>query len=154
MRQFRWLVLAGVLGGAGLAIAQGSSSSSDAHVKVALGSDNVWESLVEFGFIFGVVAITSYFRWRKNQERLALLRLMVERGQPIDPELLTRGLSGDDARPRRRGLGLVLLLMGIAISVACRLEFGSDSAWPWGLVPASVGLALLLSLAFDRQSQS
>jgi hypothetical protein len=141
----------GLLAGLGIAATAFAHEGGDGgfgHVDYALA----------FGFPLAVIFIISYFRTKRSQERMAVIRLMVERGQPIPPELLAGGdadmLSGGGGYGRygsgRRGL--VLIAIGGALCFCLWMTEGS--AWVWGLMPLSIGVAILLgSLLENRRPQ-
>lgn len=68
------------------------------------------------------------------------IRLMIEKGQPVPPELF---LNPKIARPRndmRRGV--ILIAIGIGISVF--FLSNHQSAWPLGLIPTLMGVGYLI----------
>ena len=92
-----------------------------------------------------------------HRERIAAL----ERG--VDPSKLPpapileyeHGFGAGPYNPMRRyhGLligGIVTLVTGIAISIFLRYIAQNDNAWAVGIVPAGVGVALLLSAALVK----
>ena len=110
---------------------------------------------IVMGCAIPIVAIYCEYRKRRDifemihKERLA----SIEKGVPVPPlpEELTRRVLGtgnnDDSKPSRpedylRG-GLICLLTGLALTAALYMLLGMQFALI-GLIPAGVGLALLL----------
>ena len=76
------------------------------------------------------------------------IRLMVERGQPIPPELLIPREA-----PRRRGrlltAGLVFLAIGLGFSGVLLAQ--GERNWPLGVIPMLIGVALLASYVLENR---
>jgi hypothetical protein len=114
------------------------------------------------GITAGIVQMLSRQRMIElaQRERIAA----IERG--VDPSKLpplpTAGLEDiagvpmtaqDHARRRVQGLligGLVTLAVGVSLAIFLRLVTQDQGVWAVGLIPASVGIALLLSAALIR----
>lgn len=102
--------------------------------------------IVIFAFIIVVVAISRYFRWKRQQLWHETARLALEKGQPLPSEPL--GSCGGDGRygfgpvgDLRRGL--------ILIAVAGGLYLGMDGdVRPWAALPGLIGVAHLLFALF------
>jgi hypothetical protein len=90
------------------------------------------------GFIVGVAL---YFRDRQHTQRQQTLRLMVEKGVAIPPELLSPPtLKRSDLRR-----GLVLLGTGVGLSGFFAVTgLGTPGLWGVGLIPALIGAGFLL----------
>ena len=99
-----------------------------------------------FLLAFAIVAIALYSGLRKDKQRHETLRLMIEKGAAIPPELLvTPQRTNADFRG---GLGLVSIGAGIMIMLATMP--GTSAYWTGGLVPFALGLARLVYWAFER----
>lgn len=81
-----------------------------------------------------------------HAERMAAIEKGIEL-PPLPPELLNpasnKDRSGEYSRFRHQRIGLILLLTGVAVSAA--LWGTHQDSYLWGLVPAAVGIAYLLS---------
>jgi hypothetical protein len=126
-------------------------------ISISLGQDN--RGVVWFAQLIGLIAIAApfvtmvaifgiilYFRHRRRVILHETLRTMVEKGQPIPPELLAgRVDAGAVGRPRSASgdlrNGLVLVCVGAALFYL---------HGKWGLIPFAIGLALLIVSAFER----
>lgn len=91
-----------------------------------------------------------------HAERMAAIAKGIEL-PPLPPELLNpsrdRERGGEYARLRHQRIGLILLLTGLAVSGA--LWGTHEDGYLWGLVPAAIGVAYLLSSFLEaRQRQS
>jgi hypothetical protein len=106
----------------------------------------------------GIAMLSVYLDYRKkrdiyelhHKERMAA----IEKGMELPPlpmEFFRDGKNSFKRTPEGRlRSGLVLLLVGAAISFA--LYNTSHDAWVWGLVPAAVGIANLISYALMRKT--
>jgi hypothetical protein len=118
--------------------------------------DKNWVAiLVPLGFFLSLlagVAVTLYFRARREHERHETLRKMVDKGQEIPAALLTPPhLPASDLRR-----GLVLLGSGIGVTV---MLLGADdhdlrSLWGAGLIPTLMGVAYLITWWIGRKDVS
>ena len=92
--------------------------------------------LVGFALPLALVAIILYYKHRKALLTHETISRLAERGLPVPPELL---------EPPRRGQaslrgGLVLVALGVALGF---FFAGWGPGWSIGLIPGSMGLALL-----------
>lgn len=86
---------------------------------------------------------------QKRRLRHELLRVALEKGQPLPPELLDEKTAEREKRDDRRS-GLITIAFSIALYVALGLMI-PDSGVKWvALIPGFVGLALLLNWALER----
>jgi len=113
-----------------------------------------YESTIIFwAAIVLIVFFTSYFSYRSRASRHRLIETMVEKGQPVPPELLTNH-GGDYGRIHSPvQSGIFLMCIGVALAVFFWAlgsnGFGGDQNVPaWlpvvGIFPFMVGLARLL----------
>jgi len=100
---------------------------------------------IVFGFSALMIAIVGFTRHRNQRLRHETIRLALEKGQPLPPDLL-------DARPRRdpafRDLrrGLVLLAVGLGIGLFLFVSpptGGPERTWAVGFVPGLMGVSFL-----------
>ncbi|HLQ12752.1 MAG TPA: DUF6249 domain-containing protein [Steroidobacteraceae bacterium] len=98
----------------------------------------------------GVTMLIVFLDYRKkrdifalhHKERLAAIEKGIE-VPPLPTEFFLNGHRGPYTPSTILRRGLVLLLVGVAIMIA--LYSTNDRAYLWGLVPAAVGIANLLS---------
>jgi hypothetical protein len=105
----------------------------------------------------GIGMLSLMLDYRKKRDMFALHHkerlAAIEKGMevpPLPPEFFQNGKrkhSGTPADQLRRGL--VMLLVGVAISVA--LYGTHNDAYLWGLVPAAIGVAQLLSYLIESR---
>jgi len=101
--------------------------------------------LAAFTSLFAIVSAVLYAGFRRDRVRHETLRVMIEKGSAIPPELLVPP-SGSDLRR-----GIVLLGAGLGLSVfflAFPLQRG---LWATGAVPALVGLGFLIVWRLERR---
>jgi len=104
-----------------------------------------------FATVLLVVVATLVFRHRRNAQVQETLRLMVEKGAEIPPELLTRPQSqhGDLRR------GLVLVAAGSSLAIMIGLINGfEDGSWAVGLVPTFIGVGYLIVWRYSQRAES
>jgi hypothetical protein len=107
----------------------------------------------------GIGMLSVYLDFRRKRELVqayhAERMAAIEKGIEIPPlpvELLQVGMRRESHPARHRRSGLILLLIGIAISGAMLSE-GDRGAW-WGAVPAAIGVALLISATLEMRERS
>lgn len=100
---------------------------------------------VVFGFTLFIVMAVLYANHRARQMRHETIRLALEKGQPLPPELLER--------PSRPGSdlarGVKLLSLGLGLSLMLLLM--EKRAWPVGLILVLLGLGYLASHWLTRR---
>ena len=108
------------------------------------------------GISVGMLAI--YLDFRRKSETLRLYHAermaAIEKGIELPPLPEESFKSRDPLDPpaaRHRRSGLILLFLGIAIGAAM-LGMGIQAFW-WGMVPAAIGLALLISGLLEAREQ-
>jgi hypothetical protein len=96
-------------------------------------------SAVVFGFTLAIVVAVLYARHRARQMRHETIRLALEKGQPLPPDLLEPPVApvSDLAR------GVKLLALGLGFSAMLFLM--EKHAWPVGLILVALGLGYLAS---------
>jgi len=112
------------------------------------------EIVVPLAFFFTILLVvisTLVLRYRRHAQTQETLRLMIEKGAEIPPELLTPPVSqyGDLRR------GLILIGVGLSLSILIGLSegFGSGS-WAVGLVPTFIGAAYLIVWRYSQRAGS
>jgi hypothetical protein len=95
-------------------------------------------TLVVFGVLFAI--------YRIYRQRSETLRLMVEKGIAIPPELIApRSRPANDLRR-----GLVSVGLGVGLSI-CLAVMGEHGSWTIGLVPLLVGVGYIVSWRLTRE---
>jgi len=97
------------------------------------------------GVAIAIVAIMGEGRKKelKHKERLVAM----EKGIPIPDDPLK---AKRPAHLRNRSGGLVMTLLGLALTIALFAVAGKDGG-VWGLLPLAVGIGLLISSALERK---
>ncbi|MEP7071973.1 MAG: DUF6249 domain-containing protein [Verrucomicrobiota bacterium] len=102
--------------------------------------------LAVFGFPVAIVAVIMFSSWAKARSLHRTVRTLVERGQPVPPELLASP-AGAPLRPwydLRRGI--VLLAVGVGVVMFFGIAAGWDEGvWALGLIPGLIGLGYILA---------
>jgi hypothetical protein len=116
--------------------------------------------LIVFGCPVLIVGLVAYFRARKQKHLHDTLRLMIEKGVPIPPELLRPPITAgeiseadknDDPRTAlRQGLFLIALGLGVCIW----LWIGSSNSWGLGFIPLLIGLSFLAEWRIESAKPS
>jgi O-antigen/teichoic acid export membrane protein len=105
----------------------------------------------------GIGMLALYLGYRKkrdiyelhHKERMAAIEKGIEL-PPLPVEFFRDGPDLGKRTPEGRlRSGLVLLFVGVALAFA--LSRTAHGQWVWGLIPAAVGLANLLSYALGRK---
>ena len=121
-----------------------------------MGAD-VFVPFVFFAFLAAIILIPIWLRERTKQSAHRLISQALEKGQPLDPEImrdLTQGVSKTrppQSQPRRTlGSAVVLLALASAFGGIALIHHDAES---WTVVPAlivgAVGLAFLLLAIID-----
>ena len=119
--------------------------------------ENVVVPLGVVGIVFGFSAlmfgIIAYSIFRSRRLRHETIRLAIEKGQPLPPELLD---PVDRRDPELRDLRRGLVLLGIGVGMGLFLGFSSVTGqrgdWAVGFIPGFMGLAYLASYAVSRRN--
>lgn len=88
-----------------------------------------------------MVAATLFFRFKKEHQRHETIRLIVEKGAEIPPQLLV----SDRRRSSDLRRGVLLLAAGLGVTVFLAIVAHKEPAWSLGLVPAFLGAGYLLT---------
>jgi hypothetical protein len=104
--------------------------------------------LAVFGFPVAIVAVIMFSGWAKTRSLHRTVRMMVEKGQPVPPELLSSPAAAPiTVRPwydLRRGI--VLVSVGVGVIMFFGISAGWDNGvWALGLIPGLIGLGYLLA---------
>ena len=112
--------------------------------------------LLTFGslmiFVAVVVLDALWAKSGRDKLRHGTIRLAIERGQPLPPELLDRPAPRLPNRDRTRGLVLIAFGLGLWIFLKASPQHAAGLA-SLGAIPILVGAALILSWALDRRDK-
>jgi hypothetical protein len=129
-------------------------AASGFRAEVDLPAIQQVEIAVPLGFfltILLVVIATLVVRYRKHAQTQETLRLMIEKGAEIPPELLTPPVS-QYADLRR---GLMLAGAGLSLSIAIGLMHGfGGGGWALGLIPLFIGAGYLIVWRYSQHAES
>ncbi|MBW1843382.1 MAG: hypothetical protein JRJ05_03505 [Deltaproteobacteria bacterium] len=99
--------------------------------------------------LLGVVS-THMLRVRKQAQLHQTLRLMIEKGTDIPPELFTPPNAAYTDLRR----GLVLVGVGLSLLILIGMFEGfADGSWAVGLIPASIGAAYLIVWRYSQRAE-
>lgn len=95
------------------------------------------------GLVFSaaVVLAAMFYRHRGRELRHQTIRLALEKGQPLPPELLHEPSGASSGRDLRRGVILTSLGIGLSLFLWSR----NASSWGAGLIVAALGVGFLVS---------
>ncbi len=113
-----------------------------------------------FGGIPAIFIARSFFRSRERMQMQQTIRVAIEKGQPLPPEMIEAisrdvGPAPSATRDLRAGivwLGIAAGLVGLAYAFGYS-EDASDAFWPFigfACIPGFIGLAYLIVAMFNR----
>lgn len=113
---------------------------------------------IVFLSIFGapvlIVAVILYFGFSKTRMKHRTIRMLVEKGQPIPPELLAPPAPAVRQRSdMRRGVVLLMIGIGIMLFIGAASEW-EGGGWALGLIPALIGVGYLLVWKLDSKKDN
>ena len=110
--------------------------------------------LAPFAFLVAVVAIKFYFGHRRSRMLHETLRVMIDKGIPITPELIAqlkgRSSRGSKAGGLRNGLLPGLVLAGIGTALLITGSGHSTGGW----IVLFIGVAFLIVWLVERKNQN
>jgi hypothetical protein len=110
---------------------------------------------VVFLSIFGapvlIVAVILYFGFSKTRMKHRTIRMLVEKGQPIPPELLAPPTPTVRQRSdMRRGVVLLMVGLGIMLFIGAASDW-EGGGWALGIIPFLIGAGYLLVWKLDSR---
>ena len=108
-----------------------------------------------FAFVIAIMAINHLNARRKAELHHETIRLALEKGQPLPPELLDPPVAAEPKiKVSDRKSGLILIAVGIGLyffflGIAEPMNIPVGVRWV-GLIPGLIGVALLINWAFER----
>ena len=111
------------------------------------GMENVIIPLGLFSMIVLLVFIGGIQRLKRQRLLHETIRMMIEKGQPIPPELLT-----PDQRMRRprNDLRSGLSMIGVGTGLTLLMIINHGRQWPLGLIPLLIGVAFLVTWKLEQ----
>jgi hypothetical protein len=113
-----------------------------------------------FGFPVAIVAVIMFSSWAKTRSLHRTVRMMVEKGQPIPPSLLSTPAAVSAATGLRPWYdlrrGIVLMAVGVGIIMFFGISAGWDEGvWALGLIPGLIGVGYILAwrLAYREEKE-
>jgi hypothetical protein len=97
-----------------------------------------------FGAPVMIVAAIMFFSYLKSRSLHRTVRMMVEKGQPVPPELFaTPGTRIKTRSDLRRGVILITIGVGLIIFFGAVSDWESGGPWVIGVIPFLIGAAYL-----------
>jgi hypothetical protein len=118
--------------------------------KTRRAHSQVEDILVPIGFFGGTVAIVALvvmLRLKRNKMLHETMRAMIDKGQPIPPELLQ---PHEPKRRPRSDLRRGLVLAGIGVGLTVWLALDGGNKWALGLIPLLMGLGFLVTWKVEQ----
>jgi hypothetical protein len=103
-----------------------------------------------FVMIIAIVGLALWTRFRRNRMMHETVRLLVEKGQPLPPDIFreNRALTPPASQLRR---GIIWTAIGIGLTGFFLV--GSHGNWGIGLIPLCIGLGYLLAWKLESNSK-
>ncbi|MFY8143002.1 MAG: DUF6249 domain-containing protein [Caulobacter sp.] len=114
-----------------------------------------------FAMICAVVCVPLYLKSKERMEMQATLRLAIEKGQPVPPEVieaLTRNVKTPPTRLRDLRAGIIWLAIGVGVGLATYfgdfLEGDMDfDGFGIACIPAVIGIAFIVLSFFNPNKE-
>jgi hypothetical protein len=114
-----------------------------------------------FSMITAIVCLPFYFKSRERREMQATLRVAIEKGQPVPPEVIeamTRAVKMPPTRLRDLRTGVIWLAIGIGIGLATYFgDFihgdGDFDGIGIACIPAVIGVAFIVLSFFNPNKE-
>ena len=127
-----------------------SSGGGHDDIPLAVLPIAVISILAVFGFPVAIVAVIMFSNWAKSRSLHKTVRMMVEKGQPIPPALLSTPAAVSAAAGLRPWYdlrrGIVLMAVGVGVIMFFGISAGWDEGvWALGLIPGLIGAGYILA---------
>jgi hypothetical protein len=111
------------------------------------GIEDVVVPICFFGATVGIVALVVGLRLKRNKMLHETMRAMIDKGQPIPPELLQ---PHEPKRRPRSDLRRGLVMAGIGIGLTVWLALDGGNKWALGLIPLLMGFGFLVTWKVEQ----
>jgi uncharacterized protein DUF6249 len=130
--------------------AEVESDHRDGDIPLAVLPIAIIAILTVFGFPVAIVAVIMFSNWAKSRSLHKTVRMMVEKGQPIPPALLSTPAAVSAAAGLRPWYdlrrGIVLMAVGVGVIMFFGISAGWDEGvWALGLIPGLIGAGYILA---------
>ena len=105
---------------------------------------------IVFGFVLAIVGGAFYVGYRETKERQQTLRLAIEKGIAIPPELV-EGASGERNPDRDLRSGIKQIFIGIGVGVLLWFVSPFKNVWAVGAMIAIFGIGHIVAWALTRR---
>ena len=105
---------------------------------------------IVFGFVLAIVGGAFYVGYRETKERQQTLRLAIEKGIAIPPELV-EGASGERNPDRDLRNGIRQIFIGIGVGVLLWFVSPFRNVWAVGAMIAIFGIGHIVAWALTRR---
>lgn len=107
--------------------------------------------LTIFGAPVLIVTMILYFGFSKSRMTHRTIRMMIEKGQPVPPELLAQPAPAPRQHSdMRRGVVLVMVGLGLMLFLGAVNDWGGG-VWALGIIPLLIGVGYLLVWKLERK---
>jgi hypothetical protein len=110
--------------------------------------------IAPFLFVVTVLVIMFLKEYRTRKLQQEIIRQLIDKGQPIPPELLHYTPHKKERNDRRSGLILIAVGVALYFFFGGNTFGGAESGMHWiGLIPGLIGVAMLINWVLDRGSK-
>ncbi len=95
-----------------------------------------------------IVFLSMYYRNRRHKEEQETIRVAMEKGVDIPPDLFKKENGGNGMATKRKGIYWTMI--GISLFIALYVSAGIQGA-VWALVPFAIGIGCLIACRSDKQ---
>ncbi len=106
---------------------------------------------IVFGFVLAIVGAAFYVGYRETRERQETLRLAIEKGVAIPPELVAAA-RGESSPDRDLRAGIRQIFVGIGVGVLLWFVSPFKNVWAVGAMIAIFGVGNVIAWAITRRS--
>jgi hypothetical protein len=111
--------------------------------------------IIPFVFVLCVLIITFIRNYKNRELQHETIRLLVEKGLPVPPELFVEKNDNEAKKHDDRKTGLILIAVGIGLYFFfANLSAGCPNGIRWiALIPGLIGVAMLLNWWLNRMDK-